>query len=265
MKFANHTLRRPVGALLATLVLAAAISDPVHGQATPVLLTAVDASGTPLEALTADEVALSAGGRELGIVEVVPASADVQVAIIFEGLAASPSLVSEAITTFSSELSADSAVDVFTVSEDVLAVVDEAVADFQARQATRPVIVLLGQPQSLNQSRLGLTIARGVAGDLDGDTTDLAARLETDGVIFYGVSVTDLPLDGLVRLAASTGGRFEIIPTSGQVVDRLRGIARELAGQYVLSYDGPAASRSDLTVTVDRPGVTVRLSSVPGR
>ena len=121
--------------------------------------------------------------------------------------------------------------------------------------------MLLGQAESLRQSRVGLTIAREVAGDLEGDVGAAERALVDAGALFYGISVTNVALPQLEHLSAITGGRFEVVAGADEVVAELTGIAEELAGQYVVSYAPPPAAATRIDVAATGSVVATRVAA----
>ena len=232
-----------------------------------IVVSVLDERGAPVTGLTVQDFTLRVDGMQREVVRVDPASDPIQMAVLFEGLAATPQQTSAAVSMLTELLSNGSEVDVLTVRDDLEAAIDDAVDDLVARAAPRPVIVLLGQVQTLRRPLLSTpqVRARGVAGDFGGDVDLLARRLSESGTMFFGVSVTEGTLDRLQQLARMTGGRFELIPTAGGLVERVRGIALELSHQYVLSYM-PIVSTSgylQLELAVARQGLTVRWAPRP--
>ena len=235
-----------------------------------VVVSVLDERDVPVTGLTVQDFRLRVEGTQRDVVRVEPASDAMQVAVLFEGLAATPQQTSAAVATLTELLGSGSEVDVMTVRDDLEAAISDAADDLAARAAPRPIIILLGQVQTLRRPLLSTpqVRARGVAGDFRGDVDLVARELSESGTMFFGVSVTEGTLDSLQQLARMTGGRFELIPTAADLADRVSGIARDLSHQYVLSYE-PVASRSDrlqdVELVVAREGLDVRWALRPRR
>ena len=234
---------------------------PIAGeQATPaqLLVTVLDADGAPVAGLTQADFTLRLDGTEREVLSVVPVRPTVQVVAIFEGLAATQRQTSAALTSFIASLDDDSIVDMQSVDGTLDAAIIEAVDDLHARAASRPVVVMLGQATEIVPSELQSSQVRGKrqAADLSGDLDQLSRLLAEHGILFHGVSVTEMSLTNFEALAAGTGGRFRTIPTPAGLTDTLTGLGRELGTQYLLSYPATDGTRPDLEVT--RPGLRVR-------
>jgi Ca-activated chloride channel family protein len=80
-------------------------------------------------------------------------------------------------------------------------------------------------------------------------------------VIVYPIALGLPPSTFFGEVAALTGGRAYYLRDTGQLPETLRRLARELRFQYLLGYVPPSAAAAGwhrITVTVKRPGVTVR-------
>lgn len=94
--------------------------------------------------------------------------------------------------------------------------------------------------------------------------SDVLSRARRTDVLVYPVAIgrTSPPL--FAELATLTGGRSFRVREPKQLMDILRGIARELRHQYLLGYSPSRpiiAGKEEwrpIVVTVDRPGVRVR-------
>ena len=98
---------------------------------------------------------------------------------------------------------------------------------------------------------------------MEGGVDELAERLVDTGTIFCGVSVTDVALDGFGSLSAASGGRFEIVSSAAEIIDRVTGIARALSAQYLLTYPSATTTAPTPELRVNRPGTTARVSRLP--
>ena len=241
---------RPVGAL------------PVAAGQAParLLVTVVDADGAPVAGLTREDFMLRLDGTRRETVAVEPVGPTAQVVAIFEGLAATQRQTSAALTSFIASLDDDSIVDMQSVDGELDDAIVEAVEDLHARGATRPVIVMLGQATEMVPSELRSSQVHGrrQAADLSGDLDRLGRLLVEHGILFYGVSVTEVSLASFEALAKGTGGRFEAIPAPAALGDALTGIGRELGTQYLVSYASDPATGTPPTLEVTRPGLRVR-------
>ena len=157
-------------------------------------------------------------------------------------------------------LSDDSIVDMQSVDGKLDAAIVEAVDDLHARGAARPVIVMIGQATEIVPSELQSSQVRGKrqAADLSGDLDQLGRLQAEHGILFYGVSVTEVSLANFRTLAAGTGGRFEVIAAPTGLSDTLTAIGRELGTQYLVSYASDAATGTRPVLEVTRPGLRVR-------
>jgi Ca-activated chloride channel homolog len=93
---------------------------------------------------------------------------------------------------------------------------------------------------------------------------DALSRARRSDVMVYPIAVGRTRPSLFVELASLTGGRSFLARDQKQLVETLRGIARELRYQYLLGYTptrpitaGEERWRS-IVVTVNRPGVRVR-------
>ena len=243
------------GALVAVALQLVAAQAPVQ-----LLVTVLDAEGAPVAGLTREDFTLRLDGVERDVVSVEPVEPGVQVVAIFEGLAATQRQTSAAITSFIASLDDDSIVDMQSVDGTLDAAIVEAVDDLHARGASRPVIVMIGQATEIVPSALQSSQVRGKrqAADLPGDLDQLGRLQAAHGILFYGVSVTEVSLANFRTLAAGTGGRFEVIATPTGLRDTLTAIGRELGTQYLVSYASDAVTGAQPVLEVTRPGLRVR-------
>ena len=251
---AVQAARSPTGARPAAALAAQAARPPDR-----LLVTVVDDRGAPAPGLTRGDFTVRAGGVELEVTDVTPAPPAVQVVAIFENLAVTQRQLNAGIARLVGTLDDDSVLDMQSVDGELGAAVAEAVDDLHARDAPRPVIVLLGQASEMARSTLPSSQVRGRrrAADLAGDVDGLADLLVAHGVQFSGVSVTAVPLPNFEDLAAATGGRFERIGDPAALEETLAGIGRELAAQYVVSF-APPAEAADLRVDVRGDDLSAR-------
>jgi hypothetical protein len=243
------------GALLAVALPLVAAQAPVR-----LLVTVLDADGAPVAGLTREEFTLYLDGAEGEVLSVEPVEPAVQVVAIFEGLAATQRQTSAALTSFIASLSDDSIVDMQSVDGKLDAAIVQAVDDLHARGSSRPVIVMIGQATEIVPSELQSSQVRGKrqAADLSGDLDQLGRLQAEHGILFYGVSVTEVSLANFRTLAAGTGGRFEVIAAPTGLSDTLTAIGRELGTQYLVSYASDAATGTRPVLEVTRPGLRVR-------
>ena len=247
---------------LTALNLGLVVALPAGAAQTParLLVTVVHADGAPVGGLTGEDFTLRLDGTERVVVSVEPVGPTVQVVAIFEGLAATQRQTSSAITRFIASLDDSSIVDMQSVDGKLDAAIVEAVDDLHARGAARPVIVMIGQATELVPSEFQSSQVRGKrqAADLSGDLDQLGRSLAEHGILFYGVSVTEISLANFRALAAGTGGRFEVLPTPAGLGDTLTDIGRELGAQYLVSYASDPATGTRPVLDVARPGLRVR-------
>ena len=248
---AAQAARSPTGARPAAVQ---AVRPPAR-----LLVTVVDDRGAPAPGLTRGDFTVRAGGVELEVTDVTPAPPAVQVVAIFENLAVTQRQLNAGIARLVGALDDQSVLDMQSVDGELEAAGVEAVDDLHARDAPRPVVVLLGQASEMARSELPSSQVRGRrrAADLSGDVDGLADLLAAHGVQFSGVSVTAVPLPNFEGLAAATGGRFERIGDPAALGETLAGIGRELAAQYVVSF-APPAEAADLRVDVRGDGLRAR-------
>jgi Ca-activated chloride channel homolog len=87
-------------------------------------------------------------------------------------------------------------------------------------------------------------------------------RARRSDVIVYPIALGSPPSSFFTDVASITGGRAYYLRDTSQLPDTLRRVARELRFQYLLGYVPPpaagAAEWRRITVSVKRPGVTVR-------
>ena len=246
--------------LITVLSIGLMSAVPVTGRQAPaqLLVTVLDADGAPVAGLTHADFTLRLDGTAHEVLSVEPMRPTVQVVAIFEGLAATQRQTSAALTSFIASLDDDSSVDMQSVDGALDLAIVEAVNDLHARAASRPVIIMLGQATKIVPSELQSSQVRGrrQAADLTGDLDQLSRLLAEHGIVFHGVSVTEVSLANFAALAAGTGGRFQTIPAPAALGDTLTALGRELGTQYLVSYTATDETLPDLEVR--RPGLRVR-------
>jgi hypothetical protein len=256
----RHAGRRLL--LLTALTLTAAeVPSIAAGQTqAQLIVTVVDTTGAPAPGLDREDFRLHMDGTAREVLSVEAVEPIAQVVAIFEGLAATQQQTSAALTSFITSLDDDSIVDMQSVEGDLDEAIVEAIEDLHARGASRPVIVMLGQGNKIVPSELQSSQVRGKrqAADLSGDLDRLHQLLAEHGIIFYGVSVTEVSLANLEALAEATGGRFEVIPEPARLDATLTAIGRELGTQYLVSYAADAGDATPAMLEVTRPGLTLR-------
>ena len=231
---------------------------PADRPGRQLLVTVLDADGAPVGGLTREDFTLRLAGIERPVLSAEPVNPVVQVVALFEGLAATQRQTSTALISFITSLDEDSVVDMQSVDGTLEAAIVQAVDDLHTRAASRPVIVMLGQATEIVPSELQSSQVRGrrQAADLSGDLDQLGRILAEHGIVFHGVSVTEMSLANFEGLAAGTGGRFLTIPAPAVLSETLADLGRELGTQYLVSYTATAGTLPDLAVT--RPGLSVR-------
>ena len=224
------------------------------------LVTVTDEDGAPVAGLTREDFTARAGDAELDVLDAEAASPAVQIVAVFDNLAVTQRQLNAGIARLIGALDDESILDMQSVDGELDAALVEAVDDLRARGAARPVIVMLGQASEMARSELQSSQVRGRrrAADLSGDVDGLVDLLTTHGMLFSGVSVTDVPLPNLERLAAATGGRFERIEDPAALGDTLAGIGRELEAQYVLTVAPGTADAPPPLVGVRGEGINTR-------
>ena len=248
-----------------TLILAFVVQATFAQSPARLIVTVVDEGGAPVAGLTREDFTVRAGGVELGVVEVEPAPPAVQIVAIFENLAVTQRQLNAGIGRLIGALDDDSILDMQSVDGELDAAIVEAVNDLHARGASRPIIVMLGQASEMARSELQSSQVRGRrrAADLSGDVDGLVDLLTAHGVLFSGVSVTDVPLPSFERLAAATGGRFERLAEPAALGDTLAGIGRELGTQYLVSFLPGDAGTPAPRVDVRGDGLSARAAPFP--
>ena len=254
------TLARAVLLTALNIGLVGALSVAAAQSTAQLLVTVLDADGAPVAGLTREDFTLRLDGVEREVVSVEPVEPGVQVVAIFEGLAATQRQTTAALTRFIASLDDDSIVDMQSVDGKLDAAIVEAVDDLHARGASRPVIVMIGQATEIVPSELQSSQVRGKrqATDLSGNLDQLGRLQAEHGILFYGVSVTEVSLANFRTLAAGTGGRFEVIAAPTGLSDTLTAIGRELGTQYLVSYASDAATGTRPVLEGTRPGLRVR-------
>ena len=247
--------RRILTLILALVVPALFAQSPVQ-----LIVTVVDEDGTPVAGLTSDDFTVRADGAELAVLDAEPAPPAVQIVAVFDNLAVTQRQLNAGIARLIGALDDESILDMQSVDGELDAALVEAVDDLHARGASRPVIVMLGQASEMARSELQSSQVRGRrrAADLSGDVDGLVDLLTGHGVQFAGVSVTDVPLPNLERLAAATGGRFERIDDPAALGGILAGIGGELRMQYLVTVTHRAAETPAPQVDVRGDGLSAR-------
>ena len=242
--------------LMSSVVLPAALAQP----STRLIVTVVDEDGVPAVDLTREDFTVHAGGVALDVVEVRPVPRAVQIVAVFDNLAVTQRQLNAGIASLVGALDDASILDMQSVDGELDDALVEAVNDLHARGAARPVVVMLGQASEMARSELQSSQVRGRrrAADLSGDVDGLVDLLTAHGVLFSGVSVTDVPLPNLERLAAATGGRFERIDEPAALGDTLAGIGRELGTQYLVTVAPADAGTPTPRVDVRGDGLSAR-------
>ena len=245
---------------LALLVFSFIVQPALAQSPAHLLVTVVDGDGAPVAGLSHEDFTVRAGGVELDVVDVASAPAAVQLVAIFDNLAVTQRQLNAGIGRLIGALDDESILDMQSVDGELDAAIVEAVNDLHARGASRPVIVMLGQASEMARSELQSSQVRGRrrAADLSGDVDGLVDLLNDHGVLFSGVSVTDVPLPSFERLAAATGGRFERIDEPAALGDTLAGIGRELGMQYLVSFLPGDAGTPAPRVDVRGDGLSAR-------
>ena len=180
----------------------------------------------------------------------------------------------------------------------MVAAVDETAAELAARRVMRPAIVLLTTEdrgmQDMAIRGIGLP-ARGRStpdASRDQDAEAVADRLRDYGVVMHAVALTSLRSVGFADFGRSnglatitsgagafrwmqenrerermldkgpsdSGGRLYKVSSTSGIAERLRRIATELNGQYLVTYHRPALDEppEELRVRVNRRRTTVR-------
>ena len=219
--------------ILALVVLAALAQSPAR-----LIVTVVDEGGAPVAGLAREDFTVRAGEVALDVVDAAPMPPDVQIVAVFDNLAVTQRQLNAGIASLIGALDDESILDMQSVDGELDDALVEAVNDLHARGAARPVVVMLGQANEMARSELQSSQVRGRrrAADLPGDVDGLVDLLTAHGVVFFGVSVTAVPLPNFERLAAATGGRFERIDEPADLGDTLAGIGRELGMQYLVTF-----------------------------
>ena len=184
----------------------------------------------------------------------------------------------------------------------MVAAVDETAGELAARRAMRPAIVLLTTEgrgmQDLAIRGIGLP-ARGRStpdASRDQDADAVADRLWSYGVVMHAVALTSLRSVGFADFGRSnglatitsgagafrwmqenrerermldkgpsdSGGRLYKVSSTSGIAERLRRIATEMNGQYLVTYHRPALDEppEELRVRVNRRRTTVRATPV---
>ena len=237
------SIRSSPHATMVLLVFVFMVQAALAQPSTRLIVTVVDGDGAPVAGLPREDFTVRAGEVELEVVEVAPASPAVQIVAVFDNLAVTQRQLNAGIARLIGALDDESILDMQSVDGELDAAIVEAVNDLHAREAARPVIVMLGQASEMARSELQSSQVRGRrrAADLSGDIDRLADLLAAHGVLFSGVSVTGVPVPNFERLAAATGGRFERIDDPAGLGETLAGIGRELGMQYLVSFAPGAA------------------------
>ncbi len=248
-------------ALAGAVLLTLAVPHASAQAADHLLVTVLDDAGVPVSGLTRNDFMVRRGDAEIELVSVDPAPSTVQVVAIFEGLAVPQRHLTAGLSTFIGSLDEDSVVDMQSVDDELDAAIVQAIDDLVARDAPRPVILMLGQASEIAPSDFQSSQVRGRrrARDLTGDIDHLVAQLVEHGILFYGLSAAQIPLTNFARLAQSTGGAFRILNEPAELGETVEAIGRELGAQYLLVVSPPASAElPEVTVTL-RGGSTVRV------
>ncbi len=260
MRLAATRLDDPMHRWALTLLLALIAQASLAQSPVRMIVTVTDGDGAPVANLTREDFSVRAGEVELEVVNAEPMPPAVQIVAVFDNLAVTQRQLNAGIARLIGALDDESILDMQSVDGELDAAIVEAVNDLHARGAPRPVIVLLGQASEMARSELQSSQVRGRrrAADLPGDVQELVDLVTAHGMLFAGVSVTDVPLPNLERLAAATGGRFERIDDPAALADTLADIGRELAAQYLLTVAAGAEPEPTPRVNATRDGLSVR-------
>ena len=239
-----------------------AVVSPAGARQPPemLLVTVLDDTGAPVAGLTRDRFTVRRDGVELEVLSVEAAPSTVHVIAIFEGLAVTQRQLTSTLSRFIGSLDDESVVDMQSVEGDLDTAIVEAVADLHARSTSRPVVLLLGQASEIAPSSLQSSQVRGRrrAADLTGDIGQIAALLREHSILFYGISVTNVPLSNLERLAAETGGHFHVIAASDALGETVSQVGQELGAQYLVSLSASSSIEAMPQVSVEDSRLTVR-------
>lgn len=136
---------------------------------------------------------------------------------------------------------------------DLGAIVETAVAQADAGPGTRPAVVLLS--------------AAPVAEVLDALGQPLPSAAGPVALFVVATGTGPVPDEGPAALVEATGGRTLIVERLEQMVGATDVVSRQLGSQYLLRLGADASRPSELTVAVDRDGVTatatVELAAAP--
>lgn len=233
-----------------------------HGLAqttSQLLVTAQDINGNYITDVRADDLRLQRNGSPTTIVDVIARPSEVQVVVIFEGLAVTQRQLNAALAAFIGELHIESVVDMQSVEGELDTAVVQAIEDLHARDVARPVIVMLGQASEMARSDLQSSQVRGRrrAADLPGDLELMQQQLADHGISLYGASVTEVALERFEGLARTSGGRFAVIDNPDDLANTLVTLAQEISSQLLVTYEEDrgyvtppelASTRSELQV-----------------
>ncbi|MEE2638203.1 MAG: hypothetical protein VYE68_13355 [Acidobacteriota bacterium] len=243
------------------LILVTAAVPVVAQTRSQLLVTAVGSDPGPVDHLTPADFVLSVGGVELEVGDVEPLSDAVQIVAVFEDLAVTQRQLNDALAQFIDHLDDETLLDMLSVDGTVDAAIIEAIDDLNTRRVPRPVIVMLGQASEIAPSELPSSQVRGRrrAADLTGNVDQLAELVTDQGILFYGVSITDVALPSFERLARAGGGRFIRLEDPSTLSEALAAVAFELESQYIVSYMAPPSTPlPDLEPA--RPGLRLRVA-----
>ena len=239
-----------------------AIASPAGARQAPemLLVTVLDDTGAPVTGLTRDRFTVRRDGVELEVLSVESASSTVHVIAIFEGLAVTQRQLTSTLSRFIGSLDDESIVDMQSVEGELDTAIVEAVSDLHARSTSRPVVLLLGQPSEIAPSSLQSSQVRGRrrAADLTGNIDQVAALLREHSILFYGISVTNTPLNNLERLAAETGGHFHAVEASDALEETVAQVGHALGEQYLISLSSSSSIEAMPQVSVGDSSLTVR-------
>jgi VWFA-related protein len=276
------------------LLCAAGIAASGQEQTRRVYVTALDASGIPIDGLTADDFTAKEGGKPRNILRVEPAMAKMQIAILVDDNGTG--LFRVGVARFIESLLGRAEFSVSTVAGQTMKLVDyttdprelsEVVRKLGARPATNDGNQLLdgitGTSLDMAKRKAGrpIIVALTVGGD---DVTpmqpdDALDELRRSGAQLYVVSVlssamratttptrpADMLNEGHALHAMlgdgpkRSGGYREEISAIAGVDPRLQRIADQLKRQYVIEYSLEGSKPSDrVSIALKRKDVTLR-------
>jgi VWFA-related protein len=291
----RHCLVWALASALAMATVCASASATIQSRTRTVYVSVTDERGSPITDLTAADFSVKEGGKTCEVVNVEPATAQMQIALVVDDNGTG--LFRYAVGLFAQRLQARAAISLSTVEPQTRKVVDyttdsdtlnngiahlgprpgnpdggqlleaisEAARELRRREARRPIIVALtvgGEEHSTIDAQLVLDQLKQSGAALHVISVASSALRVTRAItrpsdlLGENLNLSEVLGDG----PKQSGGRHEEIVASAGVVLGLQQIADDLVHQYMVAYRLPDGVKPNerFSASVNRAGAFLR-------